>query len=155
MSQPPPYPDGSDPAADLPGYGTMPAADQPNPPNPGIASGPNPMPPGGFQPPAGGYQQPWMSAAQPGNQSALWSMILGIVSIPMACFCGIGVVTGIAAIVLGIVAKRQIAQSNAMQPGAPQSGAGQALAGIICGIVAVAFALLYVVLFSISTIVGL
>lgn len=148
MSHPPHYPDGSDPNDDLPGYGTMPAGNPPNPPNPGMPSGPNPFPPGGFPPQPGAY--PHAPTPQPANQSALWSMILGIVSIPLMCMCGLGAVAGIAAIVLGIIAKGQITQSGAIQPNAAQAGAGQALAGIICGSIATAFSLLYLVFFGIG-----
>lgn len=94
-----------------------------------------PVPPaGGFTPPPGppyyaaqpGYPQP-----APGNGKALWSLILGIASIPLSCCC-IGLVLGILAIVFGAQAKKEVDRGSAT------SGAGQAQAGLICGIVGVA-----------------
>jgi hypothetical protein len=63
-----------------------------------------------------------------GNQKALWSMILGILSL----FC-CGVLTGIAAIVLSQQAKKEIAASGGMQ-----TGSGQAQAGFVLGIIGIA-----------------
>jgi hypothetical protein len=62
------------------------------------------------------------------NQKALWSMILGILSL----FC-CGVITGTVAIILAQQAKREIAASGGMQ-----SGGGQAQAGFILGIIGIA-----------------
>jgi hypothetical protein len=62
------------------------------------------------------------------NQKALWSMILGIVSL----FC-CGVITGVVAVVLAQQAKREIAASGGMQ-----RGAGQAQAGFVLGIIGIA-----------------
>jgi hypothetical protein len=56
-------------------------------------------------------------------------MIIGIVSIPLACYACLGWV-GIAAIILGNNAKKEIAASGGLQ-----TGAGQAQAGLICGII--------------------
>jgi Domain of unknown function (DUF4190) len=98
----------------------------PPPPPPGGGYVPPPPPPGGgYQPFPGG---PYGGAPQ-SNQKALWALIIGIVSIPLACYACLGWV-GIVAIVLGNNAKKEIAASGGMQ-----SGAGQAQAGLICGIV--------------------
>jgi hypothetical protein len=66
------------------------------------------------------------------NQKALWSMILGIVSL-LCC----GVITGTAAIILSQQAKREIAASGGLQ-----SGSGQAQAGFILGIIGIALTVL-------------
>jgi hypothetical protein len=66
------------------------------------------------------------------NQKALWSMILGIVSL-LCC----GVITGAAAIILSQQAKKEIAASGGLQ-----SGSGQAQAGFILGIIGVALTVL-------------
>jgi hypothetical protein len=55
-------------------------------------------------------------------------MILGILSL----FC-CGVITGVVAVVLAQQAKREIAASGGMQ-----SGAGQAQAGLVLGIIGIA-----------------
>jgi len=70
-----------------------------------------------------------------GNKKAMWSMILGILSL-VCC----GVITGIAAIVLSQQAKREIAASGGMQ-----TGAGQAQAGFVLGIIGVAITVIGVI----------
>ena len=91
---------------------------------------PPPPPP---QPGPGGYGY----AAPQQNQKALWSMILGILSL-ICC----GVVVGIVAIVLGNSAKNEIAASGGMQ-----TGEGMAKAGVILGWIGVALTILGVILF--------
>lgn len=90
---------------------------------------PPPPPPGseGF-----GYATPRT------NQKAQWSMILGIVSV--TC-CGIGVVAGIAALVLGNSARKEIEASRGAQ-----AGAGMAQAGVILGGIGIAISLLLLIL---------
>jgi len=93
----------------------------------------NPYPPEGYGPP--GYGPP----AQPQNTLGLVAMILGILSIPLSCCRGIGLVFGIAAIVLGHLGKQKVAQGLA-------NNRSQAQAGFICGIVGAGLALLLIVL---------
>jgi hypothetical protein len=69
-----------------------------------------------------GYQQQPRSSGK-----AVASMIVGIVSI---VFCYVGVVIGPVAIVLAVLAKKDIKQSNGTQ-----SGEGMATAGLITGII--------------------
>lgn len=68
-------------------------------------------------------------------------MILGIVSIPLLCLCSIGIIPGVAAIILGVLAKGEIERSAGTQ-----DGHGQAVAGLICGAVGSALNLLYLIL---------
>jgi hypothetical protein len=64
------------------------------------------------------------------NGLAITSLVLGILSIPtLSCYGG-GVLFGIAALITGTIARRQIKES-----GGTQSGDGLALAGIILGAV--------------------
>lgn len=126
MSYPPPPPDqpddsGSTPPPPPPPYGAPPPAYGAPPPAP---------PPPGYPYAGGGYAVP------AGNQKALWSMIIGILSL-VCC----GLVTGIIAIVLSQQAKREIAASGGMQ-----TGAGQAQAGFVLGIIGVALTVLGIVL---------
>lgn len=79
--------------------------------------------------PYGGTPQPAVT-----DTRARWSMLLGFVSIPLTCLCGIGVVLGIAAIVLGWRSK-DTPNSRAM-----------ALAGIACGAVSVVVLAVFLVL---------
>lgn len=71
-----------------------------------------------------------------GNKKALWSMILGIVSI-VCC----GIFAGIPAIVLAVLAKREIGESRGTQ-----TGSGQATAGLVLGIVAIVLSIGYLIL---------
>ena len=87
---------------------------------------PPPPPPG-----PGGYATPQT------NQKALWSMILGILSI-VAC----GLLAGVPALILGGSAKKEIAAS-----GGAQSGEGMATAGVVLGWISVAISVLVVILF--------
>lgn len=111
---------------------------------------PPPPPPGqgdsgAEQPPGFGYGAP--GPGGPGgpasnNTKAVASLIIGIVSLPIAFCCSIFGLVSIAAIVLGRMAKNEIAAS-----GGTQSGAGIAQAGFVLGIVG---AVLSVVMFIVS-----
>jgi len=90
--------------------------------------------------PTMGYGQP--VAMGPQNEPlAVPAMVCGIISIPLLCFCGVGVLPGIAALVLGLISKNKIKASNGAL-----TGDGQALTGVICGAVSVVLIALYFVL---------
>ncbi|TME42206.1 MAG: hypothetical protein E6I61_03780 [Chloroflexi bacterium] len=94
-----------------------------------------PPPPQQYQPPP---SQPYPSAPQallPDAQYDMPAMVLGILSLcllPLACCCGvvelIVIPLGIAAVVLGFMARNRIAASQGTM-----GGSGKALAGIITG----------------------
>ncbi len=92
---------------------------------------PPPPPPGGGygQPQYGGYGQP-----QGTNKKAMWSMILGIVSL-LCC----GLFAGIPAIILSRSAKTEIAATG-------QQGGGMATAGLVLGILACVWSVIWVIL---------
>ena len=113
----------------LPSYGSVPSP-------PEGAVPPPPPPPGAPAP--GGY-----GAAPEQNKKALWSMIVGIASLVLGIFCGFLVVGSIVAIVLGFIARGEIANS-----GGRQTGSGQALAGIITGFVLIALVILGIILIA-------
>ncbi|MGJ9412050.1 DUF4190 domain-containing protein [Aeromicrobium sp. CF4.19] len=110
--------------SDLPSYGSVPP-----PPGDGGQGFP---PPGGGQP----YSQPET------NKKALWSMILGIVGL-LCC----GLLLGIPAIILSTMAKKEIAASNGSQ-----TGGGMATAGLILGIIAVAWSVVYGILIAVGVV---
>jgi hypothetical protein len=86
--------------------------------------------------------QPGYGPPAPSNQNntlGLVAMILGIVAIPMICCFYLGVPLGIAAIVLGYLGKQKADQGLA-------TNRGQAMAGLICGAVAVGLTILLVLL---------
>ena len=68
--------------------------------------------------------------AQPAktNNLAITSLVLGIVSIPLTFCYYVGIPIGIAALVTGLIARRQIKDS-----GGTQTGNGMAVAGIVLG----------------------
>lgn len=134
MTDQPTYPsylgsDGSgDPVPPAPVYGQEPPAYGQAPPNYGSV----PPPPPGFPAAPGGYGPP------PGNNpKAVWALVLGILSITCC-----GFFTGIAAIVLGSSAKKEIAAS-----GGRQSGEGMATAGFVTGIIGSVLGVLMIALF--------
>src|SRR3954468_7962141 len=92
---------------------------------------PPPPPPqyGAPQPPYGGVPQKT-------NPKAIWSLVLGILGL-VCC----GFFTGIPAIILGNMAKKEIAQTG-------QPGRGLAQAGFILGIVAVVLGVLWLLLWA-------
>jgi len=96
---------------------------------PGQPVPPPPPPPGGGMGPG--------SPQQPSNGMGLASMIVGIVSIPLAC-CGLGLLGGIVAIVLGFLGKGKADRGEA-------TNRGQALAGIITGAVAIGLGVLWII----------
>jgi hypothetical protein len=128
-NEPPPYPGENTPSTSgLPSYGSTPPPPE----------GSYPPPPGGQPPAPGGYGGP-----PQGNKKALWSMIVGIASLVIGLFCGFLVVGSIVAIVLGFIARGEIAKSNGTQ-----TGNGQALTGIITGFVMIALLVLGIILIA-------
>lgn len=81
----------------------------------------------------GGYAAPGYAApAVQNNTPGLLSMIFGIVALPSMVCCGLfGLGFGAAAVVLGIIGLRKASEGAA-------GNRGQAMAGLICGGVAVA-----------------
>lgn len=114
-----PPPEGTPPAPDMPPQQGQPTWGQQSQPGGPPAPGWGPPPPG-YGPPPG--QPQWGGpayGAQPTNTLAIVSLVLIFVFTP-------------AALVTGIIARRQIKQTG-------ESGDGMALAGIICGALSIAF----------------
>jgi hypothetical protein len=120
MTQPPPEgpedrPDGTPEDREQGGWAT------PDPSAPGPYGQPSypPPPPG-----AGG----WAGYAAPQTSpKATWALVTGIIALVMGC-CGVLGLVGIASVVLGVQARRDIAASRGAL-----TGDGAALAGIILG----------------------
>jgi hypothetical protein len=89
---------------------------------------PGSYPPGSYPPPppgGGAYPPPGYGPA-PSNGQGVASLVLGIVSIPLAC-CGYGgIVLGILGMVFGFLGRKKADQGLA-------TNRGQAQAGLICG----------------------
>jgi hypothetical protein len=83
------------------------------------------------------------------NTLALVSMILGIAGIPLSFCYGMGVLSSIAALITGIIARKQIKDSAGKE-----TGDGMALAGIILGSIFGILILLAVVVIVILALMG-
>ena len=79
-----------------------------------------------------GYAQPKT------NQKAIWSLVTGILGL-ICC----GLIGGIPALILGNMAKKEIAAS-----GGAETGAGMAQAGFILGIIAIVLGILGIIAFA-------
>lgn len=76
------------------------------------------------------------------NKKAMWSMILGIISI-VCC----GILAGIPALILGNQAKAEIAASHG-----GQTGEGQAKAGVILGWISIALTIVGILFYVLAAI---
>ena len=108
--------------------------------------GSQPPPPGGPQPPPPPPGQPWQppttpnaygQSAAPGaptNRKAIWALVLGILGL-LCC----GIFTAVPALIVGILANKEIGAS-----GGAQAGRGMAIAGIVLGIAGIILSLLLI-----------
>ena len=113
---------------------TPPAASTPPPTAPPTA--PMAAPPGQPQPPV--YYAP----VQPRNDGmAVAGLVCGITALPMILACGVGTILGILGVVFGILGMKRVERS-----GGTLTGRGMGLAGAICGGVAIAIFVAYVVI---------
>lgn len=78
-----------------------------------------------------GFQQ-----TKQANGMAIASLVLGIVSIVISCIWGFGIITGILAIIFGIISKSRTETG-------PSQLSGAAIAGIICGAVGIVLSILF------------
>ena len=79
--------------------------------------------------------------SEPSNGLAIGALVVGILAIPGACCCYSSIPLGIAAIIMGVIAMNKA-------KGSPEThgGRGMASGGLVCGIVALAFTILAVIL---------
>lgn len=146
---PPPPPPPADPGADS-GPSAFPTAPPPMPPPPATGLGPDPPEapgvgspylggapyPGGAFPASGGHAS---GGASGQDGMAIFALVLGIVAYPLLLLCWLlAIPTGIAAIVVGIVA---VVQANGSVPPRPK---GMAIAGIALGAGALLLGLLLI-----------
>jgi hypothetical protein len=98
-------------------------------------STPPPPPPPYYGPPQGGYPG---APQQPQNTQGLVGMILGIAAIPLLCCFDLGVALGIAGGILSWLGLQKANQGLA-------TNRSQAMAGLICSIVAVALGIIGII----------
>ncbi|MEV6598003.1 DUF4190 domain-containing protein [Actinoplanes sp. NPDC051346] len=89
-------------------------------------------PPPNYGPPAGG-------PAAPNNTMGLVGMILGIISIPLACCFYLGIPVGIAGAILGYLGRQKADSGFA-------NNRGQAQAGLICGAIGAVLGIALIIL---------
>lgn len=93
--------------------------------------------PWGSAPPAAGYAQPYGTPAYP---TAPQTNGMAIAALVCGCLGFVTCISGIAAIILGHIARKQIRES-----GGTQQGDGMALAGLILGYIITALLVGYIV----------
>lgn len=123
-----PYPPGGYPSAAYPPAAYPPAA----------------YPQPGFAPMTGGYTyplgaNPYGPAART-NGMAIASLVVSLTAIPLLSCYGVGGLVGVVGAILGHVARKQIRERD-------DNGSGLALAGIICGWIALALGVAIVGIF--------
>lgn len=91
-------------------------------------------------PPPPQYGAPMPGATPGSNKKAIWSLVLGIVGL-VCC----GFIAGIPAIILGNLAKKEIATTG-------EGGGGMATAGLVLGIIACVWGVIYLILAATGTI---
>jgi len=117
-------------------------SDVPPPPPPGGYGGYGPQgAPPGYVPAGYGYGYP---AAPKTDGMAIAAMVLGIVSFVL---CWAGILTGVLAIVFGLVSLSRIKKA-----GGSLTGRGMAIAGFVCGILAMAMWVLFIVIGVLSVV---
>jgi len=135
----------------LPPPGGLPAPTQPNFAQPGLEQLP---PPGSFAatPPPGPQFGPqnqaasYAPASSDNNGVATTAMVLGIIALVTFWLCGLGALLGILAAVLGFVGLSKSKKS------AESKGRGQAIAGIVTGLLALIVTVgLFMVFFAFGT----
>lgn len=122
-----------------PPYGQQPPGQPPYGAGPGQPGGPASGQPPGATPHGG-------SPEQPSNGMGLTALILGIIAIPLVCCAYLGIPLGIVAVVLGWLGKGKAERGEA-------TNRGQALAGLICGAIAVILGILLLLLLVIFNVV--
>ena len=151
-SEPPPTIMSPAPPVTYPKQGAR-VTDPNNPGNWNVPSGSGPFPPQQYQPPqpiqAGWQPPPPPAYATPKQGLAVASLICGIFSITFGWCCSIGVLTSIAAIILGGVSLTQIKSNPDQNTGKPL-----ALTGIIMASAYLVFWVLILFIWGFSALLG-
>lgn len=104
-----------------------------------------PAPPTNQPPTAPGYGAPqpaYNATAGPKNDGlSIAALVCGISGLATLVLCGIGIVPAILGVIFGVIGKKKVEES-----GGALQGRGMALAGAICGAVAIGLFLIWMVL---------
>ena len=108
---------------------------------------PAPQPQQPPAPPGYGAPQPaYYAPAGPKNDGmSIAALVCGISGLATLVLCGIGIVPAILGVIFGIIGKKKVEES-----GGALQGRGMALAGAICGAVAIGLFLIWLVLLVIG-----
>jgi hypothetical protein len=120
---------------DIPGLKPTPPPPRPGPPPVPPRPGPPLSPPPPVMSNYGRGQ--YTPTSGPNEPLSLLSMIFGIVGLPTCICCGIGGIFGAAAIILGVLGRKKVANDPNL------SGREMAVAGIVLGIIDVLLGILY------------
>ena len=129
--QPPPPPAAPPAYGEQPGWGQAPGYGQPGPGQPGYGQPAYGQAPGYGAPPIG----------RPTSGKATTVMVLGIASLVLMVFCGLGFIPAIIALVTAGSAEREIAESGGALDGAGQIKAGRIMAWVTLGLSALVLVL--------------
>lgn len=100
-------------------------------------------PPGAQVPPPPGFGGGPGFVQQPSNGLGIASLVCGLIALPSTCCCSmLSLPLGIAAAVMGGIA---ISKANA-QPEMYGGGKGMAIGGLVCGILSIVTAIIFMVL---------
>ncbi len=91
------------------------------------------------QPPQIPTQGYYAQSRPPSAGMAIAAMVLGIVALVLFCFWYVSIPAAILAIVLGVVARKRVMEGTG-------GGRGMATAGMVCGVISIALALLIIIL---------
>ena len=108
---------------------------------------PTPQPQQPPAPPGYGAPQPaYYAPAGPKNDGmSIAALVCGISGLATLVLCGIGIVPAILGVIFGIIGKKKVEES-----GGALQGRGMALAGAICGAVAIGLFLIWLLLLVIG-----
>ncbi|MBM9619060.1 DUF4190 domain-containing protein [Streptomyces zhihengii] len=90
----------------------------------------------GYATPYGGQPQGW--GQQPANGLGIAGMVLGIIATALFCLWPLAIVLGILAVIFGAVGRGRVRRGEADNP-------GQAVTGIVCGVVGLVLGLVLLV----------
>lgn len=133
------FPPTTPPQAGPPAY---PYAYPPGPPGQGYPPGPQGPYPGAYPPPPMPYGEYYPGApVPPRNGLGVAALVLAIIALVASCSVAGGLVLGISAIIIGVLARGRVKRGEA-------NNGGMAMTGIILGALAVVVSLAFIALYS-------
>ena len=135
----------ADPQPPIPGYGQQPPHAEPAPYDPAASYGQPDQGSGyGVTPYPGGYggAYPNYGTVAPDHPQSTAALVTGIIALVTASFCGVGGLVGIASVLLGAKARREIDSDPARY-----GGRSKATAGLVLGVISIVVLAIWAVVF--------